>query len=136
MLGRFLVVGTLLLGIAGLASQWKFLLFLGYVVLFASCDNEIVQEAVSPDGRLRAVLFSRNCGATTGFQTQISIIESSDDLPDEPANTFITEGHPDYTRAELKWLDAGTLVVVTSAPDLAHKAERYVDGVTVDYVPR
>jgi hypothetical protein len=30
----------------------------------------------SPDGRRDAVMFQRDCGATTGFSTQISILDT------------------------------------------------------------
>jgi hypothetical protein len=38
------------------------------------CQNVVKREAISPDGRLKAVLFERLCGATRGFSSQISIL--------------------------------------------------------------
>ena len=38
------------------------------------CQNVIKREAISPDGRLKAVLFERLCGATRGLSSQISIL--------------------------------------------------------------
>jgi len=133
MLRRFLIVGALFLGTAAVMLPWRLLLFMGYVVFFWSCDNEITQEAVSPGGKLRAVLFVRNCGATTGFQTQVSIVNHWDDLPDRPANVFIAEGRPETMQTKLRWLDETTLVIVTTAYKSAHKAERQLRNVTVNY---
>lgn len=39
------------------------------------CNHTVVTRTVAPDGRRSAVMFQRDCGATTGFSTQISIVE-------------------------------------------------------------
>jgi len=45
------------------------LLLLGYVIcsLPDMCGNEIYSVVVSPNKKHKAVLFQRDCGATTGF---------------------------------------------------------------------
>ncbi len=53
---------------------------LGAGVLFLSgcsdaCSNSVVARANSPDGLHSAVMFQRDCGATTGFSTQVSVLE-------------------------------------------------------------
>lgn len=57
-----------------------------------SCGNEIVQTINSPSGKFKAIVFSRNCGATTGFNTQVSVLHVDESLPNEGGNTFITNG--------------------------------------------
>jgi hypothetical protein len=42
-----------------------------------SCGNTVLQDVPSPDGRWHAVVFARNCGATTGFSTQVSLLNGS-----------------------------------------------------------
>lgn len=37
------------------------------------CGNEVVQRVPSPDGRLAAIVFTRDCGATTSYNTQVAI---------------------------------------------------------------
>ena len=37
------------------------------------CGNTLLAETPSPEGNLRAVVFERNCGATTSFSTQVSV---------------------------------------------------------------
>ena len=39
----------------------------------AGCGNDLVKEVPSPNGKMKAVVFQRDCGATTGFSTQISL---------------------------------------------------------------
>ncbi|MFN7489809.1 MAG: hypothetical protein ACK5QK_08770 [Chryseotalea sp.] len=56
-----------------------------------SCVNQIVDIKISPDNNYQAVTFIRDCGATTGFSTQLSIIKVTDtfDKTDETGNTLI-----------------------------------------------
>lgn len=56
------------------------------------CGNEVVQIATSPDGRIKAFVFERDCGATTGFSTQISVVGSGKELPNDSGNVFIADG--------------------------------------------
>lgn len=83
------------------------------------CENQVVSIAPSPNGLVRAFLFTRSCGATTGFSTQISIIPSDAKLPNERGNTFIADSDhgrvPIENNGELKvrmtWLSNDQLLV-------------------------
>ena len=55
------------------------------------CANEIKQTVVSPDGKLKAVVFDRGCGATTGSSTQISVLGAGAFLPNDGGNLFIAD---------------------------------------------
>jgi hypothetical protein len=55
------------------------------------CRNEIVAEIPSPKGDKRAVVFQRDCGATTGFSTQVSILSRGIRLRDEGGNAFVAD---------------------------------------------
>jgi len=48
------------------------------------CGNTIVEALPSPDGSHKAVVFVRNCGATTDFSTQMSVLRGDSG----------TRGHP------------------------------------------
>ena len=76
------------------------------------CGNEIYQEIFSPDNEYKAVVFQRDCGATTGFSTQISILRATDELPNNPGNVFIMEGYPDWTNVHVQW-ETNRSVVIT-----------------------
>ncbi len=41
--------------------------------LAGACGNEILKEVRSPTGKMKGVVFQRDCGATTGFSTQVSV---------------------------------------------------------------
>ena len=53
-----------------------------------SCGNELLREVASPDGKMKAVVFQRDCAATTGFITQVSVLSKDEKLPNESGNVF------------------------------------------------
>ena len=56
------------------------------------CDNEILQESIypSPNPLVKAVVFVRNCGATTDWSVQVSILPASRELSGaDIGNVFI-----------------------------------------------
>ena len=55
------------------------------------CRNEIISEIPSPEGKRKVVVFQRDCGATTGFSTQASIVSSNQMLENEGGNLFISD---------------------------------------------
>lgn len=55
------------------------------------CGNDVVSETNSPDGKFKVVVFERDCGATTGFSTQVSILSSSQSSTSDKGNTFIAD---------------------------------------------
>jgi len=67
------------------------------------CGNEIHKEYLSPNGSLKAVVFQRDCGATTGFSTQISILNANEKLDNEVGNIFIIKGDPNSVAPILSW---------------------------------
>jgi hypothetical protein len=54
----------------------------------AVCGNEVYSQVLSPDGKHKAIVFQRDCGATIGFSTQISIVGSSDEFKNESGNIY------------------------------------------------
>jgi hypothetical protein len=52
------------------------------------CGNEIIAEFPSPQGNRKVVVFQRDCGATTGFSTQASILGITQILKNEAGNVF------------------------------------------------
>lgn len=66
------------------------------------CGNDNLVEVVSPDGRLKAVTFRRDCGATTGYSTQLSILPANRTLPNGGGNIFISRDDPEVT---VRWID-------------------------------
>ena len=78
------------------------------------CGNELFQEVYSPDHAYKAVVFQRDCGATTGFSTQVSILNAASPLPDEAGNVFVMDVHPDWTAVHIAW-ETERLVAISYA---------------------
>ena len=55
------------------------------------CGNRIAREVSSPDGKWKAVLYERDCGATTDFSTQVSILRQRQDVGNDNGNVFIAD---------------------------------------------
>src|SRR5689334_1844736 len=62
---------------------------------FGMCGNREVERVPSPDGTLEAVLFQRDCGATTDFSTQVSIVPTGERLADQGGNAFVADANHD-----------------------------------------
>lgn len=77
-----------LAGITGIFVIIGFIFFKKFPVI----EQSIYQEVASPNNVYKAVEFSRDGGATTGFNTQISIIKAGKKLPDKPGNIYISDG--------------------------------------------
>jgi len=87
-----LIIGIIILAIKGCS-----------LLLPEMCANDIFSEVVSPNQSLKAVTFQRDCGATTGYSTQISIIKNSASLPNDGGNVLIISGHPKDMAPKIKW---------------------------------
>jgi hypothetical protein len=94
------------------------------------CGNTVIEEVASPSGSMKAVLFERSCGATTGFSSQLSVVDADASLRNVGGNTFVAEGYPEgYS---LRWLDDSTLEVA-GVKGQVFKRESRVLGVEIRY---
>lgn len=121
----------------------SFLLAVGILILSGcadSCANAIVSRADSPDGRHSAVLFQRDCGATTGFSTQVSILERGAE-PKGSGNVFVADddhgaaavGEWGGPWAEVRWLAPDRLRIRYAATSRVFAREDEVSGVRISY---
>jgi hypothetical protein len=90
------------------------------------CGNEVFKEVYSPNQELKAVIFQRDCGATTGFSTQVSLLAKAEALPNESGNILIIEGHPNDTLLEVIWLSDGELKIPQNLNGSEFKAEKSI----------
>lgn len=75
------------------------------------CDNEVLGVFPSPDGRLSAVVFNRGCGATTGFNVQVSVVERGAS-PKGGGNALDMDHTPGYPALDPPmWSGGGHLVL-------------------------
>jgi hypothetical protein len=113
------------------------------IVFGDSCANQIVDIKISPDKNFRAVTFIRDCGATTGFSTQLSIIKATDtfDKSDEKGNTLIMsdkigDGLMDENggaKIMANWTEDNKLVILYDSRTETAKRETEYKDIKIEY---
>ena len=110
------------------------------VIFSPSCDlcgNERLAEYPSPDGKVKVIVFERDCGATTDFSTQASIVPASAELPSGVGNLFVADtnhgsapsgvgGGPEL---RVRWIDERTVELAHHVLARVNKAAPKVGGV-------
>jgi hypothetical protein len=104
------------------------------------CANDVALRIDAPGGDNSAVLFQRDCGATTGFSTQISILRPGE-VPTEKGNVFIAdddhgaaaEGFWRGPKAEMQWLAPDRLVIRYAARSRIFLRREAQSGVRISY---
>ena len=87
------------------------LAFLFFLLSANVCENQVFTEVFSPDKTHKAVLFQRDCGATTGFSSQVSLLKAGSTLANEGGNVMVVDGHPDDNAITLTWSSNDELVI-------------------------
>ena len=95
-----------------------------------SCAHEESQRLRSPDGRWDAVVFDRNCGATTDYSTQVALVRQGSARPGRPGNAFRYAHH---TPLVMRWLSPTTLEIRYPPGVAAFSMPSEVDGVQLRY---
>lgn len=134
----------------------KFIISVGIVIAVAavvavsmhgfgdsSCANEVLAEAPSPDGKLKAVVFQRDCGATTSFSTQVSVFAAESAVGNAAGNVFTSDtnhgaapsGPGGGPVVRVDWRSPSVLVVSHDAAARVFVAESHVGEVKVNYEP-
>lgn len=124
--------------------MWKVALLSAAVTVLGgcsdSCSNTVVQRSNAPDGRHSAVLFQRDCGATTGFSAQISILGTGEQ-PTGAGNAFradddhgaATAGDWGGSWAEMRWLAPDHLLVRYASKSRIFEQNERVSDVKITY---
>ena len=122
------------------------LLVVTFSLMLGACgddgSNAIVKRVASPDGQREAVMFQRECGATTGFSTQVSILELGEPLSGS-GNTFRADDDHGAAKtgpwggswAEMKWLASDRLLIRYAKHSRLFEQGKSVFGVAVSYEP-
>jgi hypothetical protein len=95
------------------------------------CPAEVQERKESPDGRYIAVVFSWECSATVGFNTQLSIVKRGDSFsPTQHRAFLILAGRH---QLELSWTDGNVLAVLAPVGAKTFKQEQPENSVQVKY---
>jgi hypothetical protein len=121
------ILGVIAASIVGLAA-----LAIGALGYFTQdmCANSVLTESVAPSGRLKAVVFERDCGATTNFSTQVSILPASETLSNEGGNVFVADR---VGGIRLSWRSDAQLRIEHHANARLFKTETLYKNVGIEY---
>jgi hypothetical protein len=126
--------------------MWK-LLSVGLVLAMNAgcsdgCGKIIVSSEKATDALHAAVLFERDCGATTGFSTQVSVLNAGERRLGS-GNVFIADGDHGAAQAapwggpwtELMWLSPSRLLVRYDTKARVFQRSETVSGVQISFEP-
>lgn len=127
-------------------KMWRYFLPIAFVplvmVLYAayqlyqiekvsSCVVEQYASSLSPDGKHIAMTYGRDCGATTGYNTQLSIAPAEVSFdPDLFPAVLILKGK---LTLNLRWINEARLVVSVPKNAEQYRKEFAASGVTLEY---
>lgn len=105
-----------------------------------ACQNTVVNRATAPDGQHTAVMFQRDCGATTGFSTQVSVV-ADNEKADGSGNAFRADddhgaaaaGEWGGPWAEARWIAADHLLIRYAPKSRIFHQAGQIGGVKVTY---
>lgn len=101
------------------------------------CDITMVQSVrYSPSQERKLVVFERNCGATTGFTTHVSVLAADRELPNQQGNLFAMDGHPEWTQVTVTWIDEDHVLIRYPTGPTIYKANERFWWTQVTYEPR
>jgi hypothetical protein len=82
---------------------------------------------------MKVVVFTRDCGATTDFSTQVSVLRVSESTPNGGGNVLVLDG--DHGRASrsvaVRWVDAHTVELSHDAAARVFKAQTSINGIRI-----
>jgi hypothetical protein len=113
------------------------MLMVMFIAVFSSCTplsdcaDTVISESVSPDGQLLAVVFERDCGATTGKNTQICFRRRTESFDSKRQSSFlIFEGDG---KVVLSWKTQSDLVIRLPQDAKVFRKEAKASGVRIGY---
>lgn len=87
-------LAVLLTACAAISTGAGKLLMVAFLVATddAACGTDPVVEIPGPANGLKAVIFQYDCGATTPFTTNVSILPLAETFPGKPGNVLVAYG--------------------------------------------
>jgi len=123
---KWMLAGITIMLLLGMFLGGKYVMD---IVIGNACGNDMIQKSSSPDGKKAAYMFRRNCGATTGYSYQLSILDKDDPLENTKGNTFMTE-----KEFSVEWVNEKKLEVIYDKSFETYEMDKRVKGVKVKYI--
>ena len=105
--------------------------------LASGCKDQVVSELPSPGGKVKAVIYVRDCGATTRASTIVTILATTQGTP-KYGSPRVFEGYEYPWNAKthkirLEWLSDRSLRVYYTREVELTGLKNWAEGVTVTY---
>jgi len=125
------IIGVVLL-IALCVSGYK---LYRYYVSFqeaVGCEVTVKRQIPSPHLRRVAVIFEKDCGATTAFNTQVSIVSNANNFSSDDAPPVLAiKGQYDL---RIKWLNDDAVQIEIPKGAQIYRQENRINNVTIRYI--
>jgi hypothetical protein len=107
------------------------------------CSNRVIEEVASPDDKRKAVIFMRDCGATSGANTQVSILSNRFAMLVGGGNVFIADhnhgrastGRYGGPAVSVSWIDNQHLEIRFDPRARVFLKETAMSKVSIRYAP-
>lgn len=108
----------------------------------STCANDFVSESLSPDGKHKAVVFVRSCGATTGYGTHVSVMRAIEKVGDDVGNAFTADdnhgkvqlGSAHQLPLRVQWTGGNSMLIRYPERSRLFRSELRVAQVAVTYL--
>jgi hypothetical protein len=132
MRARPVLIGVAAVVIAALAAYLWYLI--PALALGGTCADEVRGESASPDGRVLATSYIRNCGATTGYSSHVSLRTAKAPFnPDKDFTALVIDGVCDV---EMSWSAVTTLLLQNPATcEVIRRESRWRD-IQISFTPQ
>lgn len=125
---------------AMLKAQASAILLLASTGCSDTCENSVAARVVSPDGQREAVMFQRDCGATTGYSTQISVLDNGE-TPAGGGNAFRADDNHGVAAvgewqgpwADMRWVAPDRLLIRYASKSRIFEQAAEVNGIVINY---
>ncbi len=112
-----------------------------WVVFSDMCINELIRQVPIANSGKRVVIFERDCGATTGFGTEVSIIDSDESLGNSSGNIFIADTNHGKAPSsnsggpivQIKVISEKKIKIFYDKRARVFKKEPQFDGIAIEY---
>lgn len=105
------------------------------IVKTSLCGNQIIyQESQPQNGKYKLVLFTRDCGTTTGHSYQVSILDKGKKgLENKDGNIFSSYDGFGVSQYSAKWIDKNTIELVVDNTEKIKRSKTIYKGIRIIY---
>ncbi|MFH0783005.1 MAG: hypothetical protein V2B20_13800 [Pseudomonadota bacterium] len=148
---RTKIVGVIFFILLGCSTFLTLVVFFFFLISFVDepipglCGEMIIDKIPSPDGDFNAIVFERDCEATTSFSTQVALLRSrstSSTTPHDRKKSFFVadcnhnlapSGAGGGPEVRIRWLSNNSLEIENHYMARIIRAESMSKGVSIQY---